>query len=257
MGLRFGRSDSRTSLRASRLESAYQRVHHSLRMQQDFVADVSHELRTPLTTVSGNLALLRLDPPLPAEEQADILSDLVDESERLIRLVNDLLVLARADSQRSLVYEPVMVAGVIAESVRQVQQLDRTREFTISAAEDLCLAGDRDAFKQVLLILLDNAVKHSKGRIFVNAAPGGRVVVVTVQDEGPGIPADVLEHIFDRFYRASEDAAVPGYGLGLSIAKALVEAQSGSILIESAVGIGSTVSVEMPSCQTAKVFPEK
>ena len=91
----------------ARLQDAYQQVAHSLEMQRDFVADVSHELRTPLTTLRGNLGLLRREPPIPAEEQADILTDMMDESDRLIRLVNDLLVLARADAGRSLAKEPL------------------------------------------------------------------------------------------------------------------------------------------------------
>src|SRR5262249_5357174 len=98
----------------SRLEDAFQKVEHSLQMQRDFVADVSHELRTPLTTLRGNLGLLRRD--LPPEEQADILSDMVAESDRLIRLVNDLLTLARADTGRSLAKETVKVAEVVEET---------------------------------------------------------------------------------------------------------------------------------------------
>jgi two-component system, OmpR family, sensor kinase len=232
----------------ARLQDAYQRVRHALQMQQDFVADVSHELRTPLTTVRGNLALLRREPPLPQEEQADILNDLVDESDRLIRLVNDLLVLARADSQRSLVSEPVQLERVVQETVRQVQQTAREREIGITAEEELCVMGDRDALKQILLILLDNAVKYTAGGIRVSAEANGQRAALTVQDEGPGIPAEVREHIFDRFYRASEDPAVPGFGLGLSIAKALVEAQGGGITVDSEVGKGSRVVVELELC---------
>jgi signal transduction histidine kinase len=232
----------------SRLQDAYQRVRHALKMQQDFVADVSHELRTPLTTVQGNLALLRRDPPLPAEEQADILNDLVDESDRLIRLVNDLLVLARADSNRSLVREPVQLGMVIEETIRQVQQLDREREITTTLGPTLCILGDRDAVKQVLLILLDNALKHTSGSIHITAENDSQRVLMTVMDEGPGIAPEVLEHIFDRFYRGSHRTTIPGFGLGLSIAKALVEAQSGSISMESQVGVGSTVRIGLQTC---------
>jgi len=229
----------------SRLQDAYARVNHALGMQRDFVTDVSHELRTPLTTVRGNLALLRRQPPLPAEEQADILNDMVDESDRLIRLVNDLLVLARADAGRNLQQEPVPVRPLVGEVIRQMRLLDAGREFN-DKTQDLTVWGDRDAVKQILLSLLDNAVKHTQGAVTVSAQPDGNMVMLTVQDGGAGIPAEMLGHIFDRFDRGDTDNRVPGFGLGLPIAKALAEAQGGSIAIESEVGSGSTVTVLLP-----------
>jgi two-component system, OmpR family, sensor kinase len=232
----------------SRLQDAYQRVRQSLQMQQDFVADVSHELRTPLTTVRGNLALLRRDPPLPPEEQADILDDLVDESDRLIRLVNDLLVLARADSQRSLVSEPVQMAALIQSCVNQMQQIHRLRQFEVAVSGSPCASGDGNAIRQVLLILLDNAVKHTHGPIRVSVLTVGERVELKVEDEGPGIPPEAVAHIFDRFYRASDDPSVPGFGLGLAIAKALLEAQGGEIRIDSVEGQGVTAAVTLQAC---------
>jgi signal transduction histidine kinase len=229
----------------ARLEQAYQRVSQTLKLQREFVADVSHELRTPLTTVRGNLALLRHDPPLPAEEQADILADLVDESDRLIRLVNGLLVMARADTSSNLVKEAVPVRLLVEEACRQARQLDSQREI-VATVQDASLLGDRDASKQVLLIVLDNALKHSQGPIAVNAGPVDSQVEISVRDVGPGIPPEALPHVFDRFYRAEPSAAVPGFGLGLSIAKSLVEGQGGRITIESQVGAGSTVRVRLP-----------
>ncbi len=228
----------------SRLQEAYGKVSHALKLQQDFVADVSHELRTPLTTVRGNLDLLRRQPPLPAEDQADILTDLAGESERLTRLVNDLLVLARADAGRSLAKERVEVMPVIEEVCRQAQVLAPGRQVTWQASPELALSGDRDAFKQVLLILLDNALKHSDGAVEVASMSQDGQVVVVVRDHGPGIHAQVLEHVFDRFYRG-DNADVPGFGLGLSIARSLVEAQGGTIEMHSVVGEGSEVMVRL------------
>jgi signal transduction histidine kinase len=229
----------------SRLQDAYQRLSQALGMQRNFVADVSHELRTPLTTVRGNLALLRRDPPLPADEQADILGDLVEESDRLIRLVNDLLILARADASHSLLHEPFPVRPVVEEACRQARQFQRGREIT-ETVQDVTAVGDRDALKQVLLILLDNALKYSQGSIQVTAEAAGAQVVVCVHDDGPGMDADTLEHVFDRFYRGEAEPAVPGFGLGLPIAKALIEGQSGAINLESQPGRGSTVRVVLP-----------
>jgi len=229
----------------SRLQDAYQRVSQALRMQRQFVADVSHELRTPLTTVRGNLALLRRDPPLPDTEQADVLTDLVEESDRLIRLVNDLLVLARADAGCSLVLEPIAVQPVVEEACRQARQLDQGREI-VEAAQDVTALVDRDALKQVLLILLDNAVKYSQGVITVTAETAGDQVLICVKDNGPGIPPEILAHVFDRFYRGDAYPDIPGFGLGLPIAKSLVEDQGGTIAIDSQVNSGSKICMRLP-----------
>jgi two-component system, OmpR family, sensor kinase len=228
----------------SRLQDAFQKVEHSLQMQRDFVADVSHELRTPLTTLRGNLGLLRRIPP--PEEQADILNDMVDESDRLIRLVNDLLQLARADTGRALAKEPVDISSALEETGRQARQLDSHREIELTGAPNLQILGDKDALKQVLLIALDNALKHSSGDIKMRAERKGSWAEIRVQDFGEGIPAEELEHIFDRFYRGNDTATIPGFGLGLPIAKALVESQGGEIHLESKVGQGSTVILRFP-----------
>ena len=225
----------------SRLQDAYQKVEHSLEMQQNFVADVSHELRTPLTTLRGNLGLLRRKPN--AEMQDDILVDMVDESDRLIRLVNDLLLLARADAGRTLAKERVDVAPMLEESVRQARQLDGQRNISLDVNESCAIFGDRDALKQVMLILLDNALKHSTGEINVSTARTNTQLEIRVQDQGEGISPETLAHIFDRFYRGEESAITPGFGLGLPIAKALVEAMGGEIKIESSEGVGSVVAL--------------
>ena len=227
----------------SRLQDAFQKVEHSLQTQRDFVADVSHELRTPLTTLRGNLGLLRKNPPMPAEEQTDIVNDMVDESDRLIRLVNDLLLLARADAGRSLAKEPVEVFPVLDETIRQARQLDSQRKISLDAAPSLKVMGDRDAIKQVLLIALDNALKHSTGNINFTAKKIGSQVEIRIQDFGEGMSPEKLEHVFDRFYRGEETSRIAGYGLGLAIAKTLVEGMGGEISLESEIGKGSTVVV--------------
>lgn len=226
----------------SRLQEAYQQISQTLKMQRNFVADVSHELRTPLTTIRGNLALLRREPALPAEEQADVLDDLVSESDRLIRLVNDLLVLARADAGQSLALEIIPLQAVIAEAVHQAGKLDPQREIRLTAPE-LSALGYRDALKQVLLIVLDNALKYTRGPLTVNARPEAEGVVIEIQDSGPGIDSESLVHIFDRFYRGEVKPAIPGFGLGLPIAKALVEGQQGRINLSSDRQAGSLVQI--------------
>lgn len=237
-----GQLASTFNLMLTRLQDAYQKVEHSLEMQRDFVADVSHELRTPLTTLRGNLGLLGRTPPAPPEEQADILADMVDESDRLIRLVNDLLLLARAGVGRSLDQDPLPIQPVLEETARQAHQLDLGRQITLDVAPDLTVLGDRDALKQIMLILLDNALKHSDGEINVEASRNGVQVEIHVRDHGAGIPPDKLEHVFDRFYRGDDNAA-PGFGLGLPIAKTLAENMGGAIAIASELGQGSVVTL--------------
>ncbi len=229
----------------ARLQDAYQRVSAALNLQREFVADVSHELRTPITTVRGNLALLLRKPPLPPEEQADILTDVVEESDRLIRLVNDLLVLARADAGQSLECHTIAILPVIEEVCRQANPIETARAIKISVPE-LNVLADRDALKQVLLITVDNAVKYSRGDIQITAEAVQGSVVIGVQDDGPGIAPETLEHIFERFYRGESSSAVPGFGLGLPIAKSLLESQGGSISIDSQEGQGSRVKITLP-----------
>jgi signal transduction histidine kinase len=231
----------------SRLQDAFQKVEHSLQMQRDFVADVSHELRTPLTTLRGNLGLLRRTPPMSKEEQTDILSDMVDESDRLIRLVNDLLSLARADAGRNLARESLDISAILDETCRQTRQLDPERTIQLDAIQDLKMLGDKDAFKQILLIALDNALKHSAGDINVIAKRTGSQVEIRVQDFGDGMSPEKLEHVFDRFYRGEDVSTVAGFGLGLSIAKSLTERMSGEIKMESEPGKGTTVIVKFAS----------
>jgi len=216
---------------------------------------VSHELRTPLTTIRGNLELLCREPSISTKDKADVLDDVVGESERLIRLVNDLLTLARAESGRLLRSEPIWVKPLIEDVCRQARLLDPDRMITCAPLLDVAVVGDQDALKQVLLILMDNALKHSTGTITVTTArvdpkgfpnPSGLKVAISIRDTGPGIDPTVLPHIFERFYRGDEGRDRPGIGLGLPIAKALVEAQNGTITVESHIGQGSVFIVTLP-----------
>jgi len=241
------------------LQAAYQQVEQSLQQQRKFVADVSHELRTPLTTLRGNLALLRRKPSISDEDRADILDDMADESDRLIRLVNDLLALAHAESGRLLRSDVVRVRPLIEDVCRQGRLLDPERLITCTVSE-AAVIGDQDALRQVLLILVDNALKHTAGPVTVTAEAAGERVTMSVRDAGPGLEPEVLAHMFERFYRGesglaergiphsvrNDDRERPGIGLGLAIAKALVEAQGGTIAVESQAEQGSVFTVSLP-----------
>ena len=237
------------------LQDAYQQVERTLAAQRRFVADASHELRTPLTTIRGNLGLLGREPPISAGDRPATLADLVSESERMGRLVNDLLALARVDAGRPLRSEPVSLAPLLDDACRQARLLapDRPIDCDLPPTVDgLAVVGDPDALKQVLLILLDNAVKFSapQGAIGVTAAPEGGRVAIAVRDSGPGIAPDVLPHIFERFYRGDTARTGGGAGLGLAIAKGLVEAQGGTLAVVTELGRGSTFTVTLPQAAT-------
>ncbi|MCX7683598.1 MAG: HAMP domain-containing histidine kinase [Anaerolineae bacterium] len=223
----------------AQLEQAY-------KQQQQFVADVSHELRTPLTTLRGNLGLLRREPPISAEDRAEVLSDMEEECERLIRLVNNLLALARAEARRSFQTRPVEVGPLLEEVCRQANLLDPTRTIVCHSGVNVAVLADRDALKQVLLILLDNALKHTTDDVTVGAAVERGQVLLSVADRGPGIEAERLPHLFERFSPVKEGGCGPTTGLGLAIAKSLVEAQGGTITVESRLGEGSTFTVALP-----------
>jgi signal transduction histidine kinase len=230
------------------LESAYQQTEQALHAQRRFVADASHELRTPLTIIRGNLGLLQRDPPISPDDRAEVLADTVDESERMIRLVHSLLALARSDAGRLLRHERVPVAPLIDELCRQLRAIEPERALGGDPPPDVAVQADRDALKQVLVILIDNARKFTPppGRIDLTASADGGQVALHVRDQGAGIAPEALPHIFERFYRGDAARTGGGAGLGLAIAAGLVEAMGGQIGVESQLGTGSTFTVRLP-----------
>lgn len=234
------------------LEDAHRQTERALQAQERFVADASHELRTPLTTVRGNLELLRREPPITDSDRLAVLTDLLEESDRLIRMVNDLLVLARADGEPPQWQEPVPLQPVLTSVERQVRQLAPARSITFqpiaqATGELICVLGNEDALKQVLLILLDNALKHTppSAQISLGAVAANGYVEISVSDTGPGIPAAELPRVFDRFYVVDTARTANSTGLGLAIAKSLVESQRGRIRVVSADGQGTTFEVRL------------
>jgi two-component system, OmpR family, sensor kinase len=228
------------------LHAAYQQLEQALRLQQRFVADVSHELRTPLTTIRGNIELLRRQPPISAEDQGAAVTDIVDETERLIRLVNDLLLLERTDAGQHLRHQPVRVKQVVEEACHLLKPLDPDRSVRHDNVHDVAVSGDPDAFKQVVLILLDNAFTHTDGEIVIETRVESHEVAVSIRDAGPGIDPLILPHIFERFYRGEHARTKPGTGLGLPIARNLIESQGGALDVESSVEDGSTFTITLP-----------
>jgi signal transduction histidine kinase len=231
------------------------RLRAARQMEIEFVANVSHELRTPLTAVKGTVETLRDGAVDDPEVRDRFLETVETETDRLIRLVNDLLLLSRADSEAlNLQREPVDLASLARETAERLAPRARAEGLTLQVEEEPRLPqvlADRDRIEQVLVNLLDNAVKysHEGGLIRVRlAACAEGMVCVSVEDEGIGIPAVELEQIGERFYRADKarSRAQGGSGLGLAIARALVEAHGGRLWLESEEGRGTTATFTLP-----------
>jgi signal transduction histidine kinase len=218
--------------------------------QQNFVANASHELRTPLTLMRATAEIGLRSRPHP--EQRQILQDIINETDYMNHMVDDLLLLSRLDARRlQLAQEIIPAAELVAETIRQIEKLGKEKgvRLTMDGARGNLL-GDRGRVRQVLLILLDNALRFtpSGGTIHLSAQPSGTFIEMIVADDGPGIPPSDLPHLFERFYQVRTSAADYSRtnGLGLSIAKALIEAQHGSIHINSAAGKGTQVHLLFP-----------
>jgi signal transduction histidine kinase len=213
--------------------------------QRRFVADASHELRTPLTTIQGNAGLLARGPSVSDEVGRAAAADIAAETARMTRLVDRMLTLARADSGLKLELAPIDMGAVVTEVCRQARTVHSDRELE-SAAVDATIAGDEDAIRQLMWILLDNALRHSRTRVSVELRIEGDWARLAVADDGPGIPPDERERVFERFYRADRSRTGHGAGLGLSIARWIVEQHQGRILAGESAGGGGAIYVDLP-----------
>lgn len=242
------------------------KVEGAFNRQRRFVADVSHELRTPLTALGGGLEMLMM-----GADQGDaaaarrLMRGMYAETERMRHLVEDLLALARLDEGRAQLHieavDPRAALSLVAE---QGERIAQGQTFVVDAPQDLpSVSADAERLRQVLLILLDNAVKYTPptgeitltARQVIMAADGASWITLAVRDTGQGISADALPHVFDRFYRADParvrsgerpEERRGGSGLGLAIARGLIEAMGGRISIASKLGSGATVTIELP-----------
>ena len=220
--------------------------------QQRFVSDASHELRAPLTAIQGNLELLRRQSTMSEAEREEALTEVERESARLTRLVADLLVLARADAGVSLKHCPVDLDAVILEAFREARHLSQGQCLTLDPFEPARVEGDEYRLKQLILILLDNALKYTpaNGQVTIGLHRRDTDVEIVVHDTGVGIALEDLPLVFERFYRAdparSRDPG--GTGLGLPIAQWIVEQHDGEIRLESQPGQGTTAIVHLPLC---------
>jgi len=251
-----GTGDELDQLSAT-LNAMLARLQDSFRRVTQFTADASHELRTPVAIIRTTAEVIRKK-PRSEKEYSEALDRILAESERTTDLIEDLMLLARADANiEETVLEPLALADLVRAACADARVLAEAAGIKL-AADDFngcTVSGDFRALRRAVLILLDNAIKYSK--------PGGEVQVhlglcrkgerpmatLEVRDNGIGIAADELPHIFERFYRAAKDRSrkIGGVGLGLSIAQSIARRHGGEIQVESAPGRGSTARLLLPA----------
>ena len=234
-----GRMASSFNAMLERVQLSQDALEQSTRTQRQLVADASHELRTPITSLRTNVEVLQSGAALDDEQRRGLLSDLVGETDELASLVGDLIELARGDRPQADV-EDVDLAAVVHESLTRMRRHARDVSFRENL-EPWPMSGSRERLARAVNNILDNAAKFSP--------PGAEVAVelrdgrLRVRDHGPGVPADELAHIFDRFFRARNANSHPGSGLGLAIAKQVVEFHGGDATAELADGGGLIVTL--------------
>lgn len=242
------------------LKQTFNEMADSLRQsdaaKKAFIADVTHELRTPLTVIKGTIETLEDGALDDTDGRGPLLTSMARETERLIRLVNELLVLTRADAgSLNLAVRPLDLAELARGRCEIFHNLATRQDISlkiIAAPESPSVTADPDRLAQVIDNLLDNAIRYSPGnstiRLTIQQTDGG--VECSVSDQGPGIPAHHLPFIFERFYRVDASRSRirkdAGTGLGLAIARALVQAQGGHISAQSVEGGGTTITFWLP-----------
>jgi signal transduction histidine kinase len=220
--------------------------------QESFVANASHELRTPLTLIRSSAEVARRHLKAGTEAAA-LMDDVLRECDHMSRLIEDQLLLSRLDANRiDLTLQPIAVHRMLSDVARQIRHLPAAAGIEIrEQSDEIWIQGDTTRLRQVLLILMDNALRYTPagGTISLRARREGPIAEITVSDSGSGIPAEEVDRVMERFYRVDKarSRAEGGSGLGLSIAQALIEAHRGTIDLESSYGEGTTVRLRLPA----------
>ncbi len=232
------------------------RLKTSFDQQRQFMADASHELRTPLSVIHATIEITLEHPIGDADEYREALASIKRQTQRLIRLVEDMFTLARADAgRRPLQHSVFYLDELVGEMAEAARMLAARKEISVEVADaaETPLRGDEDLLRQMLLNLLDNAIRHTPtgGRVCVSLTPGDSGYEITVADNGTGIPTAAQPHIFERFYRVDEArsraAAGGGAGLGLSIARWIAEAHDGRLELRHSDESGSIFVASLPT----------
>jgi two-component system OmpR family sensor kinase len=233
---------------AEAFNEALTRLEAAFTSQRQFVADASHELRTPLTVARGQLELVASEERDPKTRRS--LGIALEELDRMARIVNDLLLLARLDEGLSLASEPLELELAVREALLRSLPADGAR-VTVDVQSGLCARGDSHRLQQVLTNLVGNAVRHGGPgvHVTVNGRGEGHRVVLEVADDGPGIPPEHIPHVFERFYRgaAARAGGSGSAGLGLAIVRSLTEGMGGSVSVRSNPGQGTQFTLTLPA----------
>ncbi len=238
------------------LESSRAETENALSRQREFIADASHELRTPLTSVYANLELLA--DQLDGEERAAAIGAL-RSTQRMKRLVADLLLLARADAQRDIPHSPTDLSRVVVDAAAELGPVAEGHEIEVDADDSAPVLGARDDLFRMVLNLMQNAIEHTPPGTHVHASVRAdeNDVVLTVDDDGPGIDPEVRARMFERFVRGAGDRG-GSTGLGLAIVKAVADAHGGQVSVEDApygdlIRRGTRFMVRLPRYREARV----
>ncbi|GAB6275394.1 MAG: HAMP domain-containing sensor histidine kinase [Peptococcaceae bacterium] len=236
-------------------------IEEMLHEQERFVADASHEQRTPLTAMKTEIEVALREPCFDQDRARGLIQSILQEIDKLKLLSDYLLTLSRYEGGiPNRDFEEVSLTEVFTEAVEKIQPLaDEKRIQITSSLEDIKIQGDKAALITVFSIFLDNALKYSPadGAVIVAATIKKNKAVITVQDFGIGIRASELPYIFNRFYRADTSrtkSQVPGYGLGLAIAKTIIDRHCGRVEVKSTPGKGTTFIVSLPLKQRKKLL---
>jgi two-component system sensor histidine kinase MprB len=221
----------------------------SVHAQRQLVADASHELRTPVTSLRTNIEVLRQRPDLPAAERERMLDDVVEQSEELTALMNDLIELARGE-QPAGEREDVRLDLLVGEAIERARRNSPETPFQ-ARLRPVVLSGDPGRLARAINNLIDNAVAYSPAGSTVEVELDTHLgsVELVVRDHGPGIQTADLPHVFDRFYRGAEARGRPGSGLGLAIVRQVAEQHGGRVRAESARGGGTLMRVSLPGAE--------
>ena len=249
-------ADDELARLAETLNDMLDRLERALAYERRFIAEASHELRTPLAVLRAELELAR-SRPRSREELAEALDSVAEETDRLTRLADDLLVLARADGGGAISCSPIEVVDLLETVATRFEARAREehRAIEFDAPEGLCVSGDRSGLHRALTNLVDNALRHGAGRVRLTAVPRDERVELHVSDEGAGFPEDFLPIAFERFSRASGERSPDGTGLGLALVRAVAVAHGGTAGAGRGPAGGADVWLTLPRAVPARGEP--
>lgn len=246
MGLVFISSWLLSKVAIAPIKAAWQK-------QLDFIADASHELRTPLSTIQTNLDVVLSNPDATIESQMKWLENIKIENKRMSNLVSNLLLLSRADTNEAIINKEFLnLSALVSEVVMTYSTVAEHNDLALTSTvqETISMCGDKDRIKQLLVILIDNAIKYNtpNGTVNIILSQNESCATIEISDTGIGIESEDIKRVFDRFYRGKQARLYnsDGSGLGLSIAKLITEEHEGKITAKSQTGKGTTFKIIMP-----------